>query len=109
MGKHTASERPSEAPQGAIERLIAHLDWLDAGPDPDVDPPYSALDREYGDDLRTILAAENDQTKALRAVRALYLVWEQEFTGKGKLHDIVQGHVTDLRHAIEDNLGEDWY
>jgi hypothetical protein len=52
---------------------------------------------------------EPDFQKALREVRALYLQWEQEFTGRGKLHDVVQGHVTDLRHAIEDNVGEDWY
>ena len=97
MGRHAVSERPSESslPEdivGRDETIAAVMLFL--------------TQRGY-----TITApGELDPpNKALRAVQKLYLRWEQEFTGVGKLHDVVQGHVTDLRWAFEENLGPDWY
>ena len=48
------------------------------------------------------------RVKALANVRDIYLRWESEFTNKTKTHEIIRGHVAELRQAIRKELGEEW-
>lgn len=99
MGRHVDLERPSEVVTDSM-----HETWETTQ---DIEVLREAL-RWQG----MVTHVQDDRltpmVKAIANVRNLYLLWEQEFTGVGVLHDVVQDHVSNLRQAIEDELGDDW-
>ena len=106
MGRHTDSERPSDSTHVEVKAgYKMHEQWES---EQDIEVLREAL-RWQG----SVTAVQSDliekQGAALREIKALYETWEQAFTGVGKLHDTVQDHVSLLRGAVENNLGEDWY